>query len=149
MLLPLVETDKDDDNDDASSTALSLAADGSNAPPASTTALDHPVDGSNAPLASTTALGLLADGSDLSEEGDATDAGSDGNDVGPLALLPRTPLAFLLCNNQPFFQFFDKEMQELGSRRQRLPRDETRQVFQPRMMGGLGTTALADRPPAA
>jgi len=30
----------------------------------------------------------------------------------PLPVVPRTPLAFLLCNNQPFFQFFDKEMHE-------------------------------------
>jgi hypothetical protein len=63
--------------------ALGLAADGSDATPASTTALDHQVDGSDAPPASTTALGLLADESNLSEEGDVTDAGSDGNDVGP------------------------------------------------------------------
>ena len=137
-LSPLVETDEDDDDNGASSTALGLSADGSDAPPASTTALDHPVDGSDAPLASTTALGLPADGSNLSEEGDATDAGSDGNDVGPLALLPRTPLAFLLCNNQPFFQFFDEEMRELGSRRQQLPRYETRRAFQPRLMGDWG-----------
>ena len=33
----------------------------------------------------------------------------------PLALVPRMPLAYLLCINQPFFQFFDKEMRELGS----------------------------------
>jgi hypothetical protein len=83
MLSPLVETDKDDDDDDALSTALGLVADGSDATPVSTTALDHPVDGSDAPPASTTALGLPADGSDLLEEGDVTDAGSDGNDVGP------------------------------------------------------------------
>jgi hypothetical protein len=83
MLSPLVETDEDEDDDDASSTALGLAADGSNATTASTTALDHSVDGSDPPPALTTALGLPADGSDLSEEGDATDAGSNGNDVGP------------------------------------------------------------------
>ena len=83
MLLPLVETDKDDDDNDASSTALGLAADGSNATTASTTALNHLVNGSDAPPASTTALGLPADGSDLSEEGDFTDAGSNGNNVGP------------------------------------------------------------------
>jgi hypothetical protein len=83
MLLPLVETDKDDNDDDASSTALGLAADGSDATTASTTALDHSVDGSDAPPASMAALDLPANGSDLLEEGDATDAGSDGNDVGP------------------------------------------------------------------
>ncbi len=83
MLSPLVETDKDDDDDDALSTALSLAADGSDATPASTTALDQPVDRSDAPPASNSSLGLPADGSDLLEEGDFTDAGSDGNNVGP------------------------------------------------------------------
>ena len=41
MLSPLVETDKDNDNNDASSTALGLAADESNATTASATALDH------------------------------------------------------------------------------------------------------------
>jgi hypothetical protein len=49
VLSPLVETDKDNDDDDASSTALGLAADGSNATTASTTALDHSVDGNDAP----------------------------------------------------------------------------------------------------
>jgi len=49
MLSPLVETDEDDYDDDASSTALGLAAHGSDASPASTTTLDHPVDGSDAP----------------------------------------------------------------------------------------------------
>jgi hypothetical protein len=84
MLSPLIETDEDDDDNDASSIALGLAADGSDATTASTTALDHLVDGSDAPPpALTIALGLPADGSNLSEEGDATDAGSDGNDVGP------------------------------------------------------------------
>jgi len=79
MLTPLVDTDKEN----ASSTALGLAADGSDATTVSTTALDHSVVESDAPPASTTALGLPADVSDLSEEGDVTDAGSDGNDVGP------------------------------------------------------------------
>ncbi len=79
---PLIETDEDDGDDDASSTALGLAADGSDVTTASTTALDHSVDGSDAPPASTTALGLPADESDLSEEGDVMDAGSDGNESG-------------------------------------------------------------------
>ena len=83
MLLPLVESDKDDNDDDASSTALGLTADGSDATTASPTALDHSVDGSDAPPASTTALGLPANGSNLLEEGDVTDAGSDGSEVGP------------------------------------------------------------------
>ncbi len=63
---------------------LGLAADGSDATTASTTALDRSVDGSDAPPASTTALGLPANGSDLPEEGDAMDAGSIGNEVGPI-----------------------------------------------------------------
>jgi hypothetical protein len=56
----------------------------------------------------------------------------------PLAVVPRMPPAFLLCNNQPLFQFFDEEMCELDSCRQRLPRDETRQAFQPRLIGDWG-----------
>ena len=83
MLSPLAKTDKDNKNYDASSTALGLAADGSDATMASPTTLDHSVDGSDAPPASTTALDLPADGRDLSEEGDVTDAGSNGNNVGP------------------------------------------------------------------
>ena len=43
-----------------------------------------------------------------------------------LAMAPQLPLAYLLCNNQTYFQFFDKEMRKLGSHRQRLPRDEPR-----------------------
>ena len=40
--------------------------------------------GATPPPASTTALGLPANGSDLPEEGDAMDAGSIGNEVGPI-----------------------------------------------------------------
>ena len=84
MLLPLVESDKDNDNDDTSPTALGLEANGSNATTVSATALDRSVDGSSTPLESTTALGLPAHGSDLLEGGDATDTGSVGNEVGPV-----------------------------------------------------------------
>jgi len=49
MLSPLVESDEEDDNDGASSTALGLAANGSDEPTASTTALDRSVDGSDVP----------------------------------------------------------------------------------------------------
>ena len=84
MLLSFVKSEEDDGNDDASPTALGLTADGSNATTASTTALDRSVDGSDAPPASTTALGLPANGSNLPEEGDAMDAGSIGNEVGPI-----------------------------------------------------------------
>jgi hypothetical protein len=56
----------------------------------------------------------------------------------PLAIAPRLPLAYLLCDNQPYFQFSDREMRDLGSHRQRLPRDKTRRVFQPRLMGDWG-----------
>jgi hypothetical protein len=80
---PVVESNEDDNNDDTSSTALGLEANGSNATTASATALDLLVNGSDAPLASTTALGLPANGSDLSEGGDATDASSVGNEVDP------------------------------------------------------------------
>ena len=83
MLSPLVESDEDEDGDDASSTALGLTADGSNATSVPTTALDPSVDGSDAPPASTTALGSPTDGSNFSEGGDATDAGSVGNEGAP------------------------------------------------------------------
>jgi hypothetical protein len=36
----------------------------------------------------------------------------------PLAMAPRLPLAYLLCNNQLIFQFSDKDLRELGSCRQ-------------------------------
>jgi hypothetical protein len=66
MLSPLVESDEDDNDDDASFTALGLTANGSNATKASTTALGSPANVSN-----------------LSEGGDATDAGSNGNERAP------------------------------------------------------------------
>jgi hypothetical protein len=83
MLSPLVESDEDDDNDEASSTALGFEANGSNSTTASATARDRLVDDSDTPPASTTALGLPANGSDLLEGGDATDAGSIGYKVVP------------------------------------------------------------------
>ena len=56
----------------------------------------------------------------------------------PLAMAPRLPLAYLLCDNQLFFQFSDKELRELGSRRRRLPRYETRRAFPPGLEGEWG-----------
>ena len=56
----------------------------------------------------------------------------------PMAMAPRLPLAYLLCNNQPYFQSSDREMRELGSHRQRLPWYTTRRAFQPRLMGDWG-----------
>jgi len=38
----------------------------------------------------------------------------------PLAMAPRLPLAYLLCDNQLFFQFSDEDLRELGSCRQQL-----------------------------
>ena len=56
----------------------------------------------------------------------------------PMAMAPRLPLSYLLCNNQPYIQSFDREMRELGGHRRRLPRSETRRAFQPRLMGDWG-----------
>jgi hypothetical protein len=56
----------------------------------------------------------------------------------PLAMAPRLPLAYLLCDNQLFFQFSDKELRELGSHRRRLPRYETRRAFLPELEGEWG-----------
>ena len=83
LIDPVVESNENDDNDDASSTALGLEANGNDETTASATTLDLLVNGSDAPLALTTALGLPANGSDLSEGGDATDASSVGNEVDP------------------------------------------------------------------
>jgi hypothetical protein len=66
LMDPVDESNEDDDNDDASSTALGLEADESDATTASATALDLLINESDAPLASTTALGLPDDGSNLS-----------------------------------------------------------------------------------
>ena len=124
MLSPFVESDEDDEDDDASPSALGLAADGSDATTVSTTALDRSVDGSDAPPASPTALGLPADGSDLPDEGDATDAGSIGNDVGPAGDGATATPSIPLVRQSTFFPLFNEEMRELGSHRRRLPRDE-------------------------
>ena len=56
----------------------------------------------------------------------------------PLAMAPRLPLAYLLCNNQLFFQFSDEELNELGSHRRRLSRHETRRAFPPELEGEGG-----------
>ena len=56
----------------------------------------------------------------------------------PLAMAPRLPLAYLLCDNQLFFQFSDEELHELGSCRRRLPRYETRRAFPPGLEGEWG-----------
>jgi len=149
MLLPLVETDEEDDDDDALSTALGLTAGGSDAPPASTIALDHPVDGSNAPPASTTALRLPADGSDLSEEGDATDAGSDGNNVVPAGIgatdAPRIPPV----QQSTFFPIFRRGNARIRQSPATTATGRNETSVSTKVDGGLGTTALADRPPAA
>jgi hypothetical protein len=149
VLSPLVETDEDDDDDDASSTALGLAADGSNATTASTTALDHSVDGSDAPPASTTALVLPADESDLSEEGDVTDAGSDGNEVGPAGDGATATPSIPPMQQSTLFPIFRRGIARIGQSPATTVtvRNETR-VFA-RVGGGMGTTAWADRPLAA
>jgi hypothetical protein len=56
----------------------------------------------------------------------------------PLAMAPRLPLAYLLCDNQLFFQFSDEELRELGSRRRQLPRYEMRRAFPPGLEGERG-----------
>jgi hypothetical protein len=146
MLSPLVETDEDDDDDDASSTALGLAADESDATPASATALDHLVDGSDAPPASTTALGLPADGSDLPEEGDVTDAGSNGNEVGPAGNGATATPSIPPMRQSTLFPIFRQGFARIVQ----LPattamvRNET--SVSAGVGGGMGTTARADRP---
>jgi hypothetical protein len=85
VFLPFVRIDKEDnDNNGALTNAFGITANGSNATMASTTALNRLVNGSNAPLALPAALGLPANGSNLSEEGDATDAGSFGKKETPI-----------------------------------------------------------------
>ena len=149
VLSPLVETDEDNDNDDASSTALGLAADGSDATTASTTALDHLVDGSDAPPASTTALGLPANESDLSEEGDVTDAGSDGNEVGPAGDGATATHSIPPVRQSTLFPIFRRGIARIGQSpaTTALVRNET--SVSAGVGGGTGTTARADCPQAA
>ena len=73
-----------DDEDEASSTALSRTADRSDATTASPTTLDRLVDGSDAPPASITALDSSVDGSDATREGEAAAAGAVGDDDTPV-----------------------------------------------------------------
>ncbi len=79
----LNDSAKDNDNDDASSNALGLLADGSNV--AALTTVGHLADVINAPLALAATLGSPADRSNLLEDADATGAGLgsvNGNPVG-------------------------------------------------------------------
>ena len=78
------ESGGNDGYDDASPTARSSTAAGSNATTTSATALDRPVDGSNTPPASTTALDLPVNGSDAEREGDSWAAGATGDNENPL-----------------------------------------------------------------
>ena len=77
--LPLTNESIGEDNDDASSTARSLTAAGSNATTASATALDRPVNESDAPPAFTTALNSPVDGSNAEREGNSWAAGATGD----------------------------------------------------------------------
>jgi hypothetical protein len=149
MLLPLVETDEDDDDDDASSTALGLTADGSDATTASTTVLDHSVDGSDAPPALTTALGLPADGSDLSEEGDATDTGSNGNDVGPAGGGATDAPSIPPVRQSTLFPIFRRGSARIRQSPATTATGRNESSISNEVDGGSGTTARADRPPAA
>ncbi len=108
MVLPALDNSaKDNDNDDASSNALGLMADESNA--AVLTTVGHLADVINAPPASAATLGSLADQSDLSEDADAmgpdpssinehpVGSGATGNDgaLGLLANGSTAPLALV------------------------------------------------------
>jgi hypothetical protein len=149
MLSPLLETDEDDDDDDASSTALGLAADESDATTASATALDHLVDGSDAPPASTTALGLPADGSDLPEERDVTDAGSDGNEVGPAGYGATATPSIPPMRQSTLFPIFRQGFAQIGQLPATTATVQNETSVSAGVRGGMGTTARADHPPAA
>ena len=149
MLSPFVKSDKDDDNDDASPTALGLAADGSDATTASTTALDRSVDGSDAPPASPTALGLPADGSDLPEEGDAMDAGSIGNEVGPAGNGATATPSIPPVRQSTFFPIFQQGNARIGQSPATTAPGRTATSASSKVDGGLGTTAQAACPLAA
>jgi hypothetical protein len=64
----------------------------------------------------------------------------------PLAMAPRLPLAYLLCDNQLFFQSSNEELCKLGSRRQRLPWYETRRAFPPGLEGEWGELRMRTVP---
>jgi hypothetical protein len=149
VLSPLVETDEDDDDDDASSTALGLAAGGSDATTASTTALNHSVDGSDAPLASTTALGLPADESDLSEEGDVTDAGSDGNEAGSAGDGTMATPSIPPMRQSTLFPIFRRGIARIGQSPATTATVRNETSVSAGVGGGMGTSARADHPLAA
>ena len=56
----------------------------------------------------------------------------------PLAMAPRLPLAYLLCDNQLISKFSNADLRKLGSCRQQLPRYKTRLVFPLGLKGEWG-----------
>ena len=134
--------------DDATTTALGHGADGSVATiPASATALDPPVDGSDAPQVSTTALDLPVDGSDLPEEGDATDAGSDGNEVGTAGVNATDTSSTSPVQHPTLFPLFRRGNARIGQ--SPATTDTARNVRSISSVVGRGSelTARADHPP--
>jgi hypothetical protein len=148
MLSPLIESDKDDEDDDASSTALGLEANGSDATTASATPLDRLVNGSKAPPASTTALGSPADESYLSEGGDATDAGSVGNEVGPAGHGATAAPSIPPMQQSTLFPIFRQENARIGQSPATTATVRNETSVSAKVGGGLGTTPHADRPRA-
>ena len=67
----------------------------------------------------------------------------------PLALVPRMPLAYLLCNNQPFFKIFRGGNARIGQSPATTATGRNETSVSAEVDGGLGMTARADRPPAA
>jgi hypothetical protein len=149
MLSPLIESDKDDEDDDASSTALGLEANGSDATTASATPLDRLVNGSKAPPASTTALGSPADESYLSEGGDATDAGSVGNEVGPAGHGATAAPSIPPMQQSTLFPIFRQENARIGQSPATTATVRNETSVSAKVGGGSGTTPHADRPRAA
>ena len=131
------ESAGEDGEDEASSTALSRTADGSDATTASPTALDRLVDGSNASPASTIALDLSVNVSNATREGEAAAAGTVGDNDTPVGndatgdySIPPMQQATLFC--------ISNEVWDQSNQRQRLHWYETGGMFFPRLRTELG-----------
>ena len=105
--------------------------------------------GATPPPESTTALGLPADGSDLPEEGDATDAGSIGNEVGPAGDGTTAAPSISPVRQSTLFPIFRRGNACIGQSPATTATGQTATSVSSEVDGGLGMTAQAACPQAA
>ena len=105
--------------------------------------------GATPPPASTTALGLPVDGSNLLEEGDVTDAGSVGNDVGPTGVGATDTPSMPPVQQSTLFPIFQQGNVRIVQSPATTATGRDKRSISSMVDRGSGTTALADRPPAA